>query len=107
MHFFGFLAFALTGVRFSDVTSGFQALNRDLLEFFATERYPADYPDADVLVMLKRAGFRIKEVPVRMYRKPGARSLHSGLRPIYYVFKMLLSISMTPLRREVIERRET
>jgi glycosyltransferase involved in cell wall biosynthesis len=107
MHFFGFLAFALTGVRFSDVTSGFQALSRDLLEFFATERYPADYPDADVLVMLERAGFRIREVPVRMYRKPRADSLHSGLRPIYYVFKMLLSISLTPLRREVIERRET
>lgn len=107
MRLFRFLAFALTGVRFSDVTSGFQALNRDLLRFFATERYPSDYPDADVLIMLKRAGFTVKEIPVRMYQKHRrARSMHSGLRPIYYVFKMLLSISLTPLRREVIERKE-
>lgn len=106
MRLFRFLAFALTGVRFSDVTSGFQALSHDLLRFFATERYPSDYPDADVLIMLKRAGFTVKEIPVRMYQKDRARSMHSGLRPIYYVFKMLLSISLTPLRREVIERKE-
>lgn len=107
MHLFRFLAFALTGVRFSDVTSGFQALSRDLLRFFAAERYPADYPDADVLIMLKRAGYRVKEVPVRMYRKNGDRSMHAGLRPIYYVFKMLLSISLAPLRHEAFERKET
>jgi len=106
MRLFRSLAFALTGMRFSDVTSGFQALSQDLLRFFATERYPGDYPDADVLIMLKRAGFTVKEVPVRMYQKPGARSMHSGLRPIYYVFKMLLSISLIPLRHEIAERRE-
>jgi len=39
-----------------------------------------DYPDADVLIMLTRAGFKIKEVPVRMYSRAGAGSMHSGLR---------------------------
>jgi glycosyltransferase involved in cell wall biosynthesis len=106
MRLFRVLAFVLTGIRFSDVTSGFQALSRDVVRFFVTERYPGDYPDADVLIMLKRAGFTVKEVPVRMYQKPGARSMHSGLRPIYYVFKMLLSISLIPLRHEIAERRE-
>ncbi|MFQ5851209.1 MAG: glycosyltransferase family 2 protein [Candidatus Binatia bacterium] len=107
MRLFSLLAFALTGVRFSDVTSGFQALNRDVLRFFTTERYPIDYPDADVLIMLKWAGFKVKEVPVRMYPKNENRSMHSGLRPIYYIFKMLLSVSVTALRREVFERKET
>lgn len=100
MRLFGLLAYLLTGVRFTDVTTGYQALTRPVLEFFATERYPADFPDADVLVMLTRAGFRITEVPVRMYPKAGGRSMHSGLRPFYYVFKMLLSLLLTPLRRE-------
>ncbi|MFQ5897597.1 MAG: glycosyltransferase family 2 protein [Candidatus Methylomirabilia bacterium] len=103
---FSLLAFALTGVRFSDVTSGFQAMSRKVLGFFVSERYPADYPDADVLIMLKRAGFRIKEIPVRMYPKNGRSSMHSGLRPIYYLFKMALSVSLTPLRRETFERKE-
>lgn len=103
---FSLLALGLTGARYSDVTSGFQALGRDVLRFFTAERYPVDYPDADVLIMLNRAGFRIKEVPVRMYSKKGGRSMHAGLRPIYYVFKMLLSVLLTPLRREVFERKE-
>jgi glycosyltransferase involved in cell wall biosynthesis len=107
MAMFRWLAFALTGTKFSDVTSGFQALNRDLLRFFATDRYPADYPDADVLIMLQRAGFKIREVPVRMYEKPRVSSMHSGLRPLYYVFKMVLSIFLTPLRRELAEPKET
>lgn len=108
MRLFRLLAFALTGVRFSDVTSGFRALNEAVLRFFMAERYPEDYPDADVLIMLHRAGFRIKEVPVRMYARKGGRShQHAGLRPVYYIFKMLLSISLAPLRREVFEQKET
>ncbi|HET9492000.1 MAG TPA: glycosyltransferase [Methylomirabilota bacterium] len=106
MRLFSFLAFALTGMRFSDVTSGFQALSRDVLRFYTTERYPVDYPDADVLIMLKRAGFRVKEVPVRMYPTHRPLSMHSGLRPIYYVFKMLLSIALVPLRRDMSEPKE-
>jgi len=106
MRLFGALAYALTGVKFSDITSGFQALNADVLRFFSAERYPGDYPDADVLVMLTRSGFRIKEVPVRMYARARAGSMHSGLRPLYYVFKMLLSVFLTPLRRETLKREE-
>ena len=71
MGVFGLLAWLLTGVRFSDVTSG----------------------------------FRLKEVPVRMYPRAGGRSMHAGLRPIYYVFKMLLSVALAPLRREAFERK--
>jgi glycosyltransferase involved in cell wall biosynthesis len=105
MRLFRGLAFLLTGVRFTDVTSGYQALNREVLEFFAAERYPADYPDADVLVMLARAGFRIAEVPVRMYPKRSGASMHAGFRPVYYTFKMLLSMLLTLLRHEGRGRR--
>jgi glycosyltransferase involved in cell wall biosynthesis len=105
MRLFRGLAFLATGVRFSDVTSGYQALNHDVLQFFESERYPADYPDADVLVMLTRAGFRITEVPVRMYPKRNGRSMHAGLRPVYYTFKMLLSMLLMLLRRDSRARR--
>ncbi len=105
MRVFRLFAFILTGVRFTDVTSGFQALDRSALRFFAAERYPADYPDADVLVMLTRAGFRVAETPVRMYAKPDAQSMHAGLRPVYYIFKMLLSMLLTVLRYEGSDRK--
>ena len=105
MGLFRLLAWLLTGVRFSDVTSGFRAFGADVVRFVATEWYPTDYADADVLITLRRAGFRLREVPVRMYPRAGGRSMHAGLRPVYYVFKMLLSVALAPVRREAIERK--
>ncbi len=105
MGLFGLLAWLLTGVRFSDVTSGFRAFSGDVVRFVATEWYPTDYADADVLITLRRAGFRLRDVPVRMYERAGGRSMHAGLRPVYYVFKMLLSVALAPVRREVVERK--
>jgi glycosyltransferase involved in cell wall biosynthesis len=105
MGLFGWLAWLLTGVRFSDVTSGFRAFGADVVRFVATEWYPTDYADADVLITLRRAGFRLREVPVRMYPRAGGRSMHAGLAPVYYVFKMLLSVSLAPLRREASARK--
>jgi len=105
MGLFGWLAWLATGVRFSDVTSGFRAFSGDVVRFAASEWYPTDYADADVLITLRRAGFRLREVPVRMYARAGGRSMHAGLRPVYYVFKMLLSVALAPLRREPAERK--
>jgi glycosyltransferase involved in cell wall biosynthesis len=104
MGLFRWLAWPLTGIRFSDVTSGFRAFSGDVIRYVAAEWYPTDYADADVLITLRRAGFRLQEVPVRMYPRLGGRSMHAGLRPIYYVFKMLLSVALAPLRREPAER---
>ncbi|HET7343161.1 MAG TPA: glycosyltransferase family 2 protein, partial [Methylomirabilota bacterium] len=105
MGLFGLLARLLTGVRFSDVTSGYRAFARDVVRFVATEWYPTDYADADVLITLRRAGFRLTEVPVRMYPRAGGVSMHAGLRPVYYVFKMLLAVALAPLRHEAAERK--
>lgn len=88
----------VTGTFITDTTSGFQAFNRDVIRFFASDVFPVDYPDADVLIMLHRAGFSLREVPVRMYENSEGKSMHSGLKPIYYMFKMLLSICVTLMR---------
>jgi glycosyltransferase involved in cell wall biosynthesis len=102
-HFFAFLASFLTGLKCTDPTTGFQAMGRKVICFYTTEIYPTDYPDADMFILLKRAGFRVKEIPVTMYRNDTGQSMHSGLlRPLYYGFKMLLSISMTLLRNDKI-----
>jgi glycosyltransferase involved in cell wall biosynthesis len=84
----------------TDTTSGFQAFNRDVIRFFATDIFPVDYPDADMLIMLHRAGFCLTEVPVRMYENSEGKSMHSGLKPFYYMFKMLLSIGVTLMREK-------
>lgn len=104
MAFFGSLLSLLIGKRISDPTSGYQAINRQVMEFFTRDIFPCDYPDADVLLMLGLAGFRICEVPVRMYANAEGKSMHSGLKPLYYVFKMLLSMTVTLLRNSSRQR---
>lgn len=102
MIFFRWLISALIKTRITDSTSGFQAFNRKVIRYFTTEVFPCDYPDADMLLTLHRAGFRIKEVPVRMHAAVSGKSMHAGWMPLYYIFKMLLSIFVTLLRKKDI-----
>ncbi len=97
MGFFRTLVCFVTGLPITDCTSGFQAFNRDVIRFFTRDIFPVDYPDADVLITLHRADFRIRELPVRMYAAEG-KSMHSGIKPLYYIFKMVLSIFVTLMR---------
>ena len=80
------------GLRVTDPTSGYQALSRAVLELYVGDSFPSDFPDVDVLLVAHRHGLRIGERPVRMEASPRTSTLHAGLAPIYYVYKMLLSI---------------
>jgi len=81
----------LAGLRVSDPTSGFQCMNRRVLDLYARDFFPTDYPDVDVLLTAFRHGLRVGEHPVRMTEGSRASTLHGGLRSFYYVYKMLLS----------------
>ena len=99
MNFFGVIASLLIHQKITDPTSGYQAMNHKVLEWVSGDRFPFDYPDADIIIMLHRAGFRIREVPVRMFENEEKKSMHSGWKPLYYVFKMFLSILVTLMRK--------
>ena len=86
------------GLRITDPTSGYVGMRRPVMEMLATEVYPHDYPDADLIILLHRRGFRVIEAPVAMRPNPD-KSMHAGLlRPAYYAYKMSLSILLTLLR---------
>ena len=98
--YFRILASLITGRKITDPTSGFQALNRKAMLFYASGSYPVDFPDTDVLIMLYKRGLRFKEIPVRMNHSTKGKTMHSGFMPIYYLFKMMLSIFVTLLRKD-------
>lgn len=98
MALFRRLVSLVVGQPISDSTSGFQAFNARVIDFLTGDFFPCDYPDADLLILLHRARFRIVERPVRMFPSATGQSMHGGLRPVYYVFKMCLSIGVTLLR---------
>ncbi|MFH1954706.1 MAG: glycosyltransferase family 2 protein [Pseudomonadota bacterium] len=97
---FAFVTSKLIGLKISDPTSGYRALNKRVLAFLMNDFFPYDYPDADVIVLVHRAGFKIKEFPMAMHDRATGTSMHSGLRPVYYVFKIFLSMLMTLLRKK-------
>lgn len=99
MAIFSRLVTSLTGIVITDPTSGFQAMNSDVVAFFSRDNYPVDFPDADTILLLHYAGFKIKEVPVVMRERLSGVSMHSSWKPIYYVFKMFLSILIVLLRQ--------
>lgn len=103
--FFRKLVTVIIGREITDPTSGYQAFNRAVIKFFTTDIFPFDYPDADMLVTLNLAGFRIREVPVRMFANPTGKTMHSGAKPVYYMVKMCLSIFVTLLRNRQLYRR--
>ncbi len=82
----------LAGLRVSDPTSGFQAMNRHVLELYAGDFFPADYPDIDVLLTAFRHGMRVGEESVQMSEGVRPSTMHGGWGSFYYVYKMLLSI---------------
>ncbi len=106
MILFSAIASLVTGQRITDPTSGYRAMTREVVSLYVTDAYPQHYPDADVLITSHFAGFRIIEVPVRMFQNVTGKSIHSGWRPAYYVFKMLLSIFVNLLRKRPRRRED-
>lgn len=96
--FFSMLARMLGGTKIYDVTSGFQAMRRDVARFLA-EEYPVDFPDAEVIISLGLKKFRIVEVPVRFRRREHGSSMYASFgRAIYYPFKSFLASFIVLLR---------
>jgi glycosyltransferase involved in cell wall biosynthesis len=89
---------AVTGQKVADTTSGFRAAAKGVLHYLAAH-YPQDYPEVEALVLLRRAGFRIREVPCRFAERQGGRSSITAARSAYYVVKVLLAILVGLFRR--------
>ena len=101
--FFSKIASCITGQKITDSTSGQQALNKRVFTFFSKmDNFPYDYPDADTIITLCFAGFRIREIPVQMYDRMQGKSMTSGIKSLIYVTQMLISIFITSIRKRII-----
>jgi glycosyltransferase involved in cell wall biosynthesis len=96
----------IVGRRVTDVTSGFQAVNRAGIALFARD-YPHDYPEVEATVMVFRHRLELLEVPVEMRERGSGRSSITALRSIYYMVKVLLAIFVGLFRRNVVPQEES
>ncbi len=88
----------VTRQRFTDPTSGFRASNRRTIQTCA-RFYPHDYPEPEAVVLLHRAGLRLREIPVTMNPRYGGRSSITPVKSALYMVKVLLAILIDLLRR--------
>ena len=103
IRFFASLVSLIIGQRVTDTTSGFRAANRAVIELFADD-YPQDYPEVETTVLVHRAGFRIREVPVKMHARQGGESSITPIRAVYYMIKVTLALLIGLLRRPAARR---
>ncbi len=87
----------LIGGGITDTTSGFRAADRSVIALFADD-YPDDYPEAEALVLLNRAGLRAVEVPVQMRPRQGGTTSIRPAHAVYYMVKVALAIFIGMLR---------
>ncbi len=88
----------LTGLGLEDITSGFRAYNHQAMQMLASaEASLLDYQDVGVLLILKRNGLRIAEIPVFMQARAlgGSRVFSSWL----VVSKYMLQTSLLCIAR--------
>ena len=81
----------MTGTKICDVTSGFRAVNRKLIECYSVN-YAQDFPEPEAIVMALNNGFRVSEVPVRMNERSGGKSSIHAFGSVYYMIKVSLAI---------------
>lgn len=74
-----------------DVTSGFRAVNRSLIEIYAKD-YPDDYPEPKAIVDAVMRRCRIQEIPVIMKERMGGTSSINLRKSVYYMIKVSLDI---------------
>ena len=93
-----FLIKILSGKKMMDVTSGFRAVNKKVIEIFA-RNYPYDFPEPITNYALIKNDFKFKEVGVSMHKRVGGTSSIKFIGSIYYMFNVCLSILLLDLNK--------
>lgn len=93
--FFSIVVSRVTGTAIKDTTSGYRAVNRNVINMFS-KYYPTDYPEVETLVYAVRKGIRIREVPVSMRHRSMGKSSITPIKSLYYMVKVTLSLLIQP-----------
>lgn len=95
-----FILKVTTGKKIYDMTSGFRAVDKNIIKLFAND-YPNDYPEPETIVEVIQKGYKVKEIPVKMHEREYGTSSITPLKSIYYMIK----VSYAMIVRSIIERR--
>jgi glycosyltransferase involved in cell wall biosynthesis len=107
MRFLATIVRALTGQRFSDVTSGFRAFDRPVIELLARD-YPVEYlaDTVEALLIVRYAGFRVDEVPISMRPRAAGVPSTRRIKLVINYLRLLIGILGSASRRARLRKDE-
>ena len=72
--------------KITDPLSGFQCINRRVINYYSGAGNYPEYPDAGLIIEMLMKKYKIIEVPVKMKKRQAGVSMHSGIiKPIVYM----------------------
>lgn len=80
-----------TGIKVYDVTSGFRAVNRKMIEIYSKD-YSSDYPEPEAIITAVMYGASVEEIPVIMNARRFGKSSIQLWDSVYYMIKVTLAI---------------
>lgn len=80
-----------TGVTILDVTSGYRAANKQVIEYFA-KNYPRKYPEPETNAILIKQNRRVEEIGVNMFERTEGKSSITPFKSVRYMVEVLTSI---------------
>ena len=79
--------------KIADPLSGFQCLNKRVIAKYSKMGEYPEFPDANLVIEMLMAGYKIEEVPVKMRLRENGESMHGGIiKPIKYMINMFYTI---------------
>ena len=91
-----------TGKRIYDPTTGLQGLSREAFTFYSGyKNFDDKYPDANMIMQMLLLGFKVVEIPAVMHFRTEGISMHSGFKPIIYMFRMFFSMCAVWMRIKI------
>ncbi len=104
INLFKTMIFLGSGKKVVDPTTGLQGLSRRVVLFYSKYNHFDDrYPDANMILQMQLLGYRITEIPAIMHLRTEGVSMHSGLKPVLYMFRMTFSIIAVLIREKVLK----
>lgn len=89
----------VTQKRIYDVTSGYRAANKQIIQLFC-DRYPTEYPEPETIVHLLKKKLRVKECPVNMLERAGGQSSIHSFKSVKYMIEVGTAILVSGFMKE-------
>lgn len=88
----------LTFKRVFDPTSGFRAVDKNIIEFFSNN-YPIEYPEPVSEVTILKKKLKVLEVPVKMKERQGGKSSIHAWKNVYYMINVFVAMFIESIKR--------